>query len=701
MADDKVMVNFQPSGRSGSVPKGINLIEASRLLGADIEALCGEKKVCGKCAVRIEEGHFEKYNITSGMSHVSKWQQDEESKFINDKRKARGYRLACVTKLHGDVLVFVPEESRAGKQVVSKAARDIHIEHDPAVNTYCVEVDKPTLQDPTADFERVCKALEKEYGIAGLSVDIFALRTLPGVLREGDWSVTVSVLNNNEIIRFRPGRKDTSYGLAIDVGTTTVAGYLCNLRTMEVVDTVSLMNPQCKYGEDVMARITFHMTTENGLKRMSDDIIEGINRIIDQALQNTHPPRKKARKPKGCEGPGEFVEAPVKGKIYLRLGRDDIEDVTIGGNTAMHHILLQLNPGYVGLAPFPPVIRHSLNIKARDLGIRINPSAYVFVLPNEAGFVGGDNVGVLIAEEPYKSFENQLIIDIGTNGELVLGNKFKLISSSCATGPALEGAQIAFGMRAAPGAIERIKIDPDTHEVDYKVIGRDAWRSFSEPRDMKAKGICGSGILDVLAEVYTAGVITKSGVFAKMQKSNRFRRNPDTNQPEFVLARAEETSIGKDIVITQKDIRQIQLAKGALYAGCKLMMRRMGLDKVDKVKIAGAFGTHVDPTKALTIGLFPDCEIDKIQGVGNAAGDGCRAALLNRKKRVEADWCSRNVEYIELSVEKDFQQQFMEAMQLPHMTDEFPHLKGVVRDEILQQGKGAKTASAERISRFD
>ncbi|MGA2734898.1 MAG: ASKHA domain-containing protein [Syntrophobacteraceae bacterium] len=698
MTDDKVMVNFQPSGRRGSVPKGINLIEASRLLGVDIEALCGEKKVCGKCAVRIEEGHFEKYNITSGMSHVSKWQQDEESKFINDKLKAQGYRLACVTKLQGDVLVFVPEESRAGKQVVSKAARDIHIEHDPAVNIYYVEVDKPNFQDPTADFERVCKALEREYGITGLSADIFALRTLPGVLREGDWSVTVSVWNDKEIIRFRPGRKDNSYGLAIDVGTTTVAGYLCNLRTMEVVDTISLMNPQCKYGEDVMTRITFHMTTENGLKRMSDNIIEGLNRIIDQAVQNTHPPKKKVKKPKGCEGPEEFVEAPAKGKIYLRLSRDDIEDVTIVGNTAMHHILLQLNPEYVGLAPFPPVIHHSLDIKARDLGIHINPSAYVFVLPNEAGFVGADNVGVLIAEEPYKSFENQLIIDIGTNGELVLGNKFKLISCSCATGPALEGAQIAFGMRAAPGAIERIKIDPDTHEVDYKVIGRDAWRSFSEPKDMKAKGICGSGILDVLAEVYAAGVISKSGVFAKMQKSNRFRRNPDTNQPEFVLAWAEETSIGKDIVITQKDIRQIQLAKGALYAGCKLMMLRMGLDKVDKVKIAGAFGTHVDRTKALIMGLFPDCEIDKVQCIGNAAGDGCRAALLNRKKRVEANWCSRNVEYIELTVEKDFQQQFMEAMQLPHMTDEFPHLKGIVRDEILQQGKGAKTGSAEGIS---
>jgi uncharacterized 2Fe-2S/4Fe-4S cluster protein (DUF4445 family) len=684
MEDKNPIVIFQPSGRRGPVPKGVTLIEASRLLGVDIEALCGEKKVCGKCKVRIEEGLFEKYGIESKKTHVSPW-QEEEDKFITADQKESGHRLGCVAKVEGDVLVFVPEESRAGKQVVSKAARDIPITWDPAVRSYYVEVDKPTFEEPTADFERICRGLEREYGVRNLSIDIHALRQLPTALRDGNWSVTVSVWNDKEIIRVRPGKHDDYYGIAIDVGTTTVAGYFCNLRTMQVIDTVSLMNPQCKYGEDVMARITFHMTTENGLKRMSDDIIEGLNWLIDQAVQNTYPPKKKVKKKKGEEGPDEFVEAPEEGKTYLRLTRDDIEDLTLGGNTAMHHIFLQLNPEYVGLAPFPPVIHHSLDIKTRDLGLKINPSSYIFVLPNEAGFVGADNVGVLIAEEPYKREENQLIIDIGTNGELVLGNRHKLISSSCATGPALEGAQIAFGMRAAPGAMERIKIDPDTHEVDYKVIGRDAWRAYSEAKDMKAKGICGSGILDLLAELYRAGVITKSGVFNKQIKSKRSRVNPANKQPEFVLAWAEETSIDKDIVVTQKDVRQIQLAKGALYAGCKLMMRRMGLEKVDKVKIAGAFGTHVDRTKALVMGLFPDCEIEKIMSVGNAAGDGCRTALLNRQKRTEANWCSRNVEYIELTVERDFQQQFMEAMQIPHMTDAFPHLEGIVPPEVLHQ----------------
>lgn len=686
MSEDKAMVIFQPSGRRGEVPKGITVIEASRLLGVDIEALCGEKKVCGKCVVRIEEGHFEKYGIQSSRSHVSPWQKEEE-KFINDDRREKGFRLGCVATVEDDILVFVPEESRAGKQVVSKAARDISIEHNPAVKLYYVMVDPPSFEEPTGDFERICRGLERDYGLNNLTIDIFALRQLPGALRDGDWAVTVSVWNDCEVIRVRPGRQERTYGLAIDVGTTTVAAYFCDLTNMDVIDTVSMMNPQCKYGEDVMARITYHMTTPDGLQRMSDDIIEGINELIDKAIANTFPPQKKKKKKKGEEGPDEYVEVPEEGKTYLRLTRQDIEDITIGFNTAMHHIFLSLNPEYVGMAPFPPVIHHSLDIKARDLGIKINPSSYMFVLPIEAGFVGADNVGVLIAEEPYKHEENQLIIDIGTNGELVLGNRHKLISSSCATGPALEGAQISFGMRAAPGAMERIEIDPETKEVDYKVIGRDAWRKFSEPKEMKAKGICGSGILDLLAALYSAGVVTKSGVFNKkaLDGHKRFRVNPDTKQPEFVLAWAEESSIDKDIVVTQKDIRQIQLAKGALYAGCKLMVKRMSLEKVDKVKIAGAFGTHVDRTKALIMGLFPDCEIEMIESVGNAAGDGCRAALLNVKKRVEANWCSRNVEYIELTVEETFQKDFMEAMQLPHMTDQFPHLTGIVADEILNQ----------------
>jgi uncharacterized 2Fe-2S/4Fe-4S cluster protein (DUF4445 family) len=681
---EKAKVIFQPSGRRGEVRKGISIVEASRELGVDIEVLCGEKRVCGKCKVRVEEGFFEKFGIQSSLKNVSSW-QEEEGKFINEQQRREGYRLGCCAQIQGDVLVFVPEESRAGKQVVSKAARDIAIEKNPAVKLYTVEVSAPCFEEPTGDFERVCDALEKEHGLKNLSIDIHALRDLPNTLREGKWTVTVSVWMDKEIVRVRPGRAENHFGIAIDIGTTTVAGYFCNLRTMEVVDTQSLMNPQCKYGEDVMSRITYHMMNPGGLKRMSEDITEGLNTIIRQAVQSTHPPKKKIKKEDGEETLEEWIEVPEEGKEYLRLSVEDVEDVTVVCNTAMHHIFLQLDPEHVGLAPFPPVVHRGLDIRARDLGLEINKGSYVHVLPNEAGFVGADNVGVLIAEEPYKKDEIQLIIDIGTNGELVLGNKDKLISSSCATGPAFEGAQLAFGMRAAPGAIERIKIDPETHEVDYKVIGRDAWKAYSKPEEMKTKGICGSGILDVLAELYRSGVLVKSGRFNPKQKSKRYRQNADNKQGEFVIAWAEETSIGKDVVITQKDIRQIQLAKGALYCGCKLMMRRMNVEKLDKVKIAGAFGTHVDREKALIMGLFPDCDLEKIISVGNAAGDGARAALLNRGKREEANWVARNVEYIELTVEKDFQDQFMEAMYIPHMKDDFVHLRDVVPEEVLDQ----------------
>ncbi len=597
--------------------------------------------------------------------------------------------------------MFVPEEARAGKQVVSKAARDIHIDWNPAVRHYYVEVVPPSFEEPTADFERICAELERAHGLKNLGIDWLTLRQLPQTLRAGKWGVTVAVWMDKEIIRVLPGNVEDYYGIAIDVGTTTVAAYLCNMRTMEVITTVSMMNPQCKYGEDVMARITYHMMNPGGLETMSNDLFQGLNSLVTQACQFTHPPKKKAKKEKEGEEEAKAEEAEEvfvapdvieheeetekETKKYLRLNSDDIVDVTLVGNTAMHHIMLKLDPEFVGLAPFPPVIHRSMDIKARDLGIKINDSAYAHILPNEAGFVGADNVGVLIAEEPYKSDKMQLLIDIGTNGELVLGNKDKLISCSCATGPALEGAQLSYGMRAAPGAIERILIDPETHEVNYKVIGRDAWKKYSKPEEMKTKGICGSGILDVLAELYSAGVITKSGRFNKNQKSDRYRVNPDTKQPEFVIAWANETSIGKDVVITQKDVRQIQLGKGALYTGCRLMMRRMGLEKVDVIKIAGAFGTHVDKTKALIMGLFPDCDLENVLAVGNAAGDGARAALLNRAKRDEANWVSRNVEYIELTVESDFQDQFMQAMQVPHMKDEFPHLEGVVPAEVLHQ----------------
>jgi len=650
------MVIFQPSGRRGQVPVGITLVEASRLLGVDIEAPCGEHQVCGKCRVRVENGVFEKFGIHSTAEHAG-FPEEAEKDLLNEEERRNRYRLGCIATVQGDLLIYVPESSRAGKQVVSKASRDIDIELDPAVKQYTVKLEPPTLEGGMADFERLCAALEEEYGLPSLHMDIHALRSLAGSLRSSDWEVTVSVWMDKEIISVRPGRELGGYGLAIDVGTTTIAGYLCDLATGEVVDTLSMMNPQVKYGEDVVSRISYHMGNPGGLARMSGEIIEAINGLIEMAVN-------------GDDNGDDSGEGGVI------AGGQDIIDLAICSNTAMHHILLQLDPEPLGSIPFTPAIHHSLTLKCRDLGINVHPGANVFFLPSIAGYVGGDTVGVMLAETPHLQQQTQLIIDIGTNGELVMGNSEKMICSSCATGPALEGAQIEFGMRAAPGAIERVKIDPATHEVDYKVIGRNTWKSYSASEEMKARGICGSGILDVVAELVLAGIVAMTGAFSpEGRESHRFRKNDQTGFGEFVLAWADETSIGADIVINQKDIRQIQMAKASIYTGCKLMMRHMGITSLDSIKIAGAFGTHVDRHLARVIGLIPDCPLDAVSSVGNAAGDGCRTALLNRGKRREADELWKRVTYIELTMEENFQDELVAATQFPHMRDEFPHLE--------------------------
>jgi uncharacterized 2Fe-2S/4Fe-4S cluster protein (DUF4445 family) len=658
-------VIFQPSGRRGQVPVGISIVEASRRLGVDIEAPCGEKQVCGKCKIRIEQGSFQKLNMESSWLNAGPWQPGE-GKYISPEEREKGYRMGCVATVEGDLLVFVPEAARAGKQVVSKAPRPLDITINPAVKQYGVELAPPTLKDPAGDFERVCAALEKQYGLKSLDIDLSVLRSLHDTLDAGNWKATVAVWMDREIIHVQPGSGSGMFGLAFDVGTTTVAAYLCDLASGQVIDTLSMMNPQVKYGEDVVSRISFHMENPDGLQRMSADIVAGLNGLVEQALSREYT-LSSARENEGI--PTEQV---------IRIQPEDILDVSIAGNTAMHHILLQLNPVPLGVIPFTPSVHHSLDIKAHELGLKINPAAHIFILPNEAGFVGGDNVGVILAEEPHRQDSIQLIIDIGTNGELVLGNRDRLICSSCATGPALEGAQIEFGMRAAPGAIERVTIDPQTHDVDFKVIGRDPWRSYSLPEEMKTKGICGSGILDAVAQMFLAGIVDNSGAFSMHHVSNRLRTHPESGMKSFVIAWAKETSIEKDIVITQQDVRQIQLAKASIYTGCKLMMKKLGVESVDSVKIAGAFGSHIDCRLALVIGMFPDCALDKIISVGNAAGDGCRIALLNRDKRIEAGWIADTIQYMELTLEENFQWQLMEAIHMPHMTDAFDHLDGIL-----------------------
>jgi|Deesub1362B_J571_1020462.scaffolds.fasta_scaffold00061_16 uncharacterized 2Fe-2S/4Fe-4S cluster protein (DUF4445 family) len=646
-------VIFQPAGRRGEIQEGKTLLEAAQVLGVDIEGLCGGKKVCGKCKVRVEVGFFEKDNIESGMHHLSPI-TGEELKHIKPE-DGPNIRLACAAEIHGDLKIFVPERSRAGKQVVRKAAKELSITLDPAVKKYNIELKPPSLEEmTTGDMERVLDFLEEKYGLKGLSFDYYALKELQDVLRKGQWRATVSVWMDREVIKVEPGFVENSYGIAVDIGTTTVVGYLCDLNTGKVINTESMMNPQVPYGEDVMSRITYAMTNPEGLQKMQSAIIEGLNEIIRNVT----------------------ADLRTDGKD----GGTAIVDMTVVFNTAMHHIFLGLNPEYIGRSPFIPALQHSIDLKARDIGINISPGAYLHVLPLEAGFVGADNVGVLIAEEPYNQDEIVLIIDIGTNGELLLGNRQRICSTSCATGPAFEGAQIKFGMRAAPGAIEKVRIDPETKECYYKVIGKADWHTYLQ--EVNAKGICGSGIIDAVAEMFKAGIIDKTGKFVKGLDTPRIRLDSD-GKPEYVLAWAEETSIGTDITITQADVRALQLAKAALYAGAKLMMKKMGIQKLDRVILAGAFGSYIDRESALTLGMFPDCDIKRVYAVGNAAGDGARMALLNREKRREASERARWVEFMEIAVEPDFEREFMQAMHIPHMKDSFPHLKSLFEKKNL------------------
>ncbi len=644
----RVQIVFQPSGRRGEIEAGKSVLEAARTLGVGIEAACGGARVCGKCRVVVETGRFEKLNLTSSADHVSPV-SEAEKKFLTAEELARGYRLACNAFLSGDLVVTVPEESRSAKQVILEKGRERQIELRPAVKNVTVTLAPATLSDFRDDARRLLDALEKETGLHGLTVDFPVLRNLPEILRQNDWQATATIWQGKEVIRVAPGRRETSLGVAIDVGTTTLAAFLCDLTTGAVLAKASRMNPQIGYGEDVLARISYAASEPDGRKKLQDAIIEAINALAADMAEKA-----------GCVA-------------------DDVDEMVLVYNTAMHHLALGLDPRYVGRAPFAPAVREPLDVKARDLGVKINPSGNVYSLPVEAGFVGADNVAVLLAEEPYNSDAVKLIIDIGTNGEIDLGNKNRLLSTSCATGPALEGAQIAFGMRAAPGAIERVKIDPMTYEPRYKVIGQDEW--YPVPYDwhptvqkVGAQGICGSGVIDAIAAMHKAGVISKAGRIDAKLNTPRVRRG-ESGKLEYVLAWAKETAVGKDIVITQADIRAVQLAKAALYVGAQYLMERYGVDHVDEVILAGAFGSYIDKESAMAIGMFPDCDLSRVHAVGNAAGDGARIALLDVEKRREAAKVARRVEFIETAAEPDFQKKFMDAIAIPHAKDKFPHIE--------------------------
>jgi len=623
---------FLPSGRRGEAARGGTLQEAARLMGQGLEAVCGGQAVCGKCKVRVLEDTFQEHGITSSRNHLSPLSEKEKG-FTEEHGLQAGERFACLAEVEGDLVVFVPEESRPGRSVIREDAGGRSMEVAPTIRKHYMELPPAELGEPVGEWERVSTRLESRFHLNRPAIDHAALMTLGQGIREGKGQITLSVREEKEVIRVEAGYSKKAFGLAVDLGTTTVVGHLCDLATGDVVATESMLNPQIEFGADVLTRIANAREGDN-LSRMRQKTLDALSRMAREVTR----------------------------RVFL--SPEDIAEVVLVGNTAMHHIFLGLEVQCLGQAPFSPVLTRSVNVKARDLGLGILPSANVHVLPVEAGFVGADNVAVLIAEEPHEQDEVLLIVDIGTNGEIVLGNRQRLLSASCATGPAFEGGSIKHGMRAAQGSIDRVRIDPETLEVGFTVIGSQAWNTELPAEDIGARGICGSGVIDAVAEMLSAGVILASGSFDRERASSRLRQGRD-GVPEFVIAWAKETAIGQDITVTQQDVRSVQLAKAALFAGSLILMRRMGVERPDRVVLAGAFGTVIDTERALAIGMFPDCGTSNILAVGNAAGEGACMALLSREKRSEAEKVAREVEYVELTTAPDFMKTFVDATRFP------------------------------------
>src|SRR6266536_4567086 len=516
----KHTVILQPSGRRGQVDEGMSVRAAARELGVEIESICAENATCGKCMVLVEEGRFEKYNIDSKREHLSPVGVEERAyltrrpKLLKDKGWEIGQvRLSCQCKVLGDVLINVPEESRGNKQIVRKSARERAIEIKPSIRKYYVSMTPPNLERPIADWERLAKGLETSIGLVrrgeenlprwfDLTIDYQCLRTLSSTLREAKWNVTVSIWQDKEVVEVQAGYVEDSYGAAVDIGSTTVALYLCNLRTGEMLAAESEMNPQIVYGEDVMSRIQYSIEHKDGLEKLHKAVITTLNKLLQQAAKTA------------------------------KIKTDEILEMVLVGNSTMHHLLLNLHPKDLGLAPFVPMIQKSMDIKARELGLQINSSGNIHVLPTIASFVGADTSAMILAEEPHKQDENWLLIDVGTNAVLILGNRKRLVCTSTPTGPALEGAHVEYGMRAAPGAIERVHIDEKTLEPRYKIVGEEEWNQG------KAKGICGSAIIDAVAELFRVGIVDSRGRFKRGLSSKRVREGE--RGWEYVVAWADE-----------------------------------------------------------------------------------------------------------------------------------------------------------------
>ena len=667
MSDKDALVVFTPSGRRARVPIGTPLLQAARSLGVDIDSVCGGRGLCGRCQVLLAEGEFAKHGVTSRAENLSPFGPVEEE-FCRTQPLAPGRRLSCSTQVLGDVVIDVPPDSQVHRQVVRKAAEAHDIELDPVVRLHYVEVQPPDMHDPSGDLRRLEDALDFEWRLTGLACDVRVLQQLQPALRKGGWKVTVAVHGGSQIIAVWPGFRERVYGIAIDVGSTTIAAHLCDLSSGEVVAAAGTMNPQIRFGEDLMSRVSWVMMNPGGEKELTDIVRGAINDLATDVARQAG------------------------------IAREDILEATFVGNPIMHHLLLGISPLELGGAPFALATDSALTLWATEIDFAIHRNARIYVLPCIAGHVGADAAGVVLAERPDLSEEMTLLIDIGTNAEIVLGNQKRLLACSSPTGPAFEGAQVSCGQRAAPGAIERVRVDPATFEPRVKVIGCDLWSNESGFAEATAAtgvtGICGSGIIEVIAELYLAGVIRSDGVIDGALAARTPRIRADGRTFSYQL---HDGATGRaPLCITQNDVRAIQLAKAALYAGARLLMERLDIEHVDRIRLAGAFGSHIDVKYAMVLGMIPDCALASVSSAGNAAGTGARIALLDQRTRNTIEELVRRIEKIETAVAPRFQEFFVEAMAIPHLTAPFLRLREAV---TLPEAKATASETGRRDRR--
>jgi uncharacterized 2Fe-2S/4Fe-4S cluster protein (DUF4445 family) len=634
MSDDDHLVVFTPSGRRGDVSPGTTVLDAARRLGVDIDSVCGGRGICGRCQVEPMFGEFAKHGITADASHLSP-PGTVEADYRGRRPLTEDRRLSCTATIRGDLVVDVPAESQVHRQVIRKDIDLGDIELDPVLVLRLVEF---------GEGDDLLAALGSQWGLTGLELppDL-------DIVADGSGLATVAIRDDIQVVAVWPGLRDRALGVAVDVGSTTLAGHLFDLATGTALATAGTMNPQIRFGEDLMSRVSYVMMNPGGEVELTRAVRESLDELIGQL----------------CEEGGTT--------------RDEVLELVLVGNPIMHHLLLGLDPTPLGVAPFTLEISEAVDRTATELDLEVHPAARAHMLPCIAGHVGADTAAVVLATRPHEADGVQLVVDIGTNAEIVLSGDGRTLAASSPTGPAFEGAQISAGQRATPGAIERVRIDPETGEPRIRVLGVEPWSDepgFDEAvAQTGVTGICGSGIIEVVAEMYLAGLMTADGVIGGADTRSSPRIEPDGRTFAYLLHGPDD---GPRILITQNDVRAIQLAKAALYAGIRLLMDHLGVDRLDGIALAGAFGSHIDTVRATVLGLIPDCVPSEVVAVGNAAGAGAAIALLSGAARREIQEVVGDIEKIETALEPAFQEHFVDAMAVPHRTADYPGLSTVL-----------------------